>query len=462
MNEKEILKELNFYKQAKSISKDSRSVRNRIQSIIEDSSFVKDVSEAYGIPLVANERCGRWYIIPGDIKESVYFKSTDGHVNQWGFSTRRLNLHLIDFIVQNNGCIVVDSTRRGKRIPDALSKTIPIWCAVLNQAVFGIQDDNEANVGLFTSPSAVSKSEHDQIEQKIPSFLESFAKTGFDIDLLKKKLNKPLKPLWVTSSDGILPLEKPEFPDFYPVVLCTASKMVQDGTEKRYGYTYVQGAADDHEEWADKLNPSLLWDNVSILGNKDLTDAELLDIIDELSNSKKLQSGVDHVGNALDTSKIGNTNMWVGKPLCECIDTESVKSFDLIINMSSSKIPDPAKGSNQANYNQVLPAGKKGSKTLRTLLPDIEKFFSTSVSSKCQVLVLCETGNDFSIGVVLALLSLYYNENNGSLLDFKAQNFMKPNQSKDSIRRRLVYIINSRKCNPSRATLNSVNSFLMG
>ncbi|KAF9185230.1 hypothetical protein BGZ51_002718 [Haplosporangium sp. Z 767] len=32
-------------------------------------------------------------------------------------------------------CIIVDSTRKGKRVPDALSKTIPIWCATINNAV---------------------------------------------------------------------------------------------------------------------------------------------------------------------------------------------------------------------------------------------------------------------------------------------------------------------------------------
>ncbi|KAF9206886.1 hypothetical protein BGZ49_001611 [Haplosporangium sp. Z 27] len=32
-------------------------------------------------------------------------------------------------------CIIVDSTRKGKRVPDALSKTIPIWCATINNAI---------------------------------------------------------------------------------------------------------------------------------------------------------------------------------------------------------------------------------------------------------------------------------------------------------------------------------------
>lgn len=37
---------------------------------------------------------------------------------------------------QKGGCIIVDSTRRGKRFPDSMSKTIPIWTCVLNRSIF--------------------------------------------------------------------------------------------------------------------------------------------------------------------------------------------------------------------------------------------------------------------------------------------------------------------------------------
>lgn len=30
----------------------------------------------------------------------------------------------------------MDSTRRGKRFPDSMTKTIPIWTCVLNRAIF--------------------------------------------------------------------------------------------------------------------------------------------------------------------------------------------------------------------------------------------------------------------------------------------------------------------------------------
>ena len=74
--------------------------------------------------------------------------------------------------------IVVDSTRAGKRIPDALSKTIPIWCAVVNKAIAkkfpsAIPPDWETN--LFTPPASVSRQEHYQIEMRIDEWAESLA-----------------------------------------------------------------------------------------------------------------------------------------------------------------------------------------------------------------------------------------------------------------------------------------------
>lgn len=32
--------------------------------------------------------------------------------------------------------MIVDSTRKGKRFPDSMSKTIPIWTCVLNRSVY--------------------------------------------------------------------------------------------------------------------------------------------------------------------------------------------------------------------------------------------------------------------------------------------------------------------------------------
>lgn len=81
------------------------SIHNRLSSIYEDYLFVNQIASYFQLPLVANERCGSWYIPPERKAASVYFKSTDGHFGQWAFSKRRLNLHLIDLIIKSKGCV---------------------------------------------------------------------------------------------------------------------------------------------------------------------------------------------------------------------------------------------------------------------------------------------------------------------------------------------------------------------
>lgn len=36
--------------------------------------------------------------------------------------------------------MIVDSTRKGKRFPDSMSKTIPIWTCVLNRSVYNYRN----------------------------------------------------------------------------------------------------------------------------------------------------------------------------------------------------------------------------------------------------------------------------------------------------------------------------------
>jgi tRNA A64-2'-O-ribosylphosphate transferase len=155
-----------------SLRRSTLSTQNRLASIVSDSEFITSVGSAYDLPLVANERCGSWYIPPSQKSGSVYFKSTDGHMGEWSFSLRRLNLQLLDVVKRYGGAVVVDSTRRGKSMPDALSKTIPIWCCVINRAIFGREEKGE--VKLFSPPQAVSESEHAQMETKIDGFVRQF------------------------------------------------------------------------------------------------------------------------------------------------------------------------------------------------------------------------------------------------------------------------------------------------
>lgn len=93
------------------LKRSTLSIPNRLRSIKQDANFVSEVAAAYGLPLVANERCGSWYISPEQKKQSAYFKSTDGHMAQWSFSLRRLNLQVLETIGKFDGYVVLSSTR---------------------------------------------------------------------------------------------------------------------------------------------------------------------------------------------------------------------------------------------------------------------------------------------------------------------------------------------------------------
>ena len=62
-------------------------------------------------------------------------------------------------------------------MPDALSKTVPIWCAVVNRTVAKLYQlpQNEYDCNLYTPPQVVSAQEHAQIETRIEVWADSLA-----------------------------------------------------------------------------------------------------------------------------------------------------------------------------------------------------------------------------------------------------------------------------------------------
>lgn len=54
-------------------------------------------------------------------------------------------------------------------MPDALSKTVPIWCAIINRALF---EHHPSVQELYTPKDVVGESEHAQIKARLNGFLE--------------------------------------------------------------------------------------------------------------------------------------------------------------------------------------------------------------------------------------------------------------------------------------------------
>lgn len=73
-------------------------------------------------------------------------------------------------------------------MPDALSKTVPIWCAVINRAIAirrghdeNYQQASEWDIDLYTPPGVVSGQEHDQILQKLDKWSDALAVSPSDL-----------------------------------------------------------------------------------------------------------------------------------------------------------------------------------------------------------------------------------------------------------------------------------------
>ncbi|KAF2262086.1 hypothetical protein CC78DRAFT_618879 [Lojkania enalia] len=422
-----------------SLKRSALSIHNRLSSIAQDSSFVLSVAEAYGLPLIANERCGGWYIPPEMKRESCYFKSTDGHVGEWAFSLRRLNLRVLDVVEGSGGCVIVDSTRRGKSMPDALSKTIPIWCCVVNRAVFGERYE------LYTPPNAVSESERVQIESRVDGFVKQFLEICKpDIELMRRKLRKPLRPIWVTQASS-LPLSPPVFEDFCPIVLCTASRRVHGGEASEGGY--IQGAADDQEAWACGLTSKVFWENKDQMLSTNAED--LPGLIEELMKNEKGEEAIPILLKPTQTLYISSSQ------------NVDIEQYDAIVSCTPDQLtttnPDFVKTKTYLQLNCTT--GKLGSRDLRTQLVHLPTFFETLPIEIGNILICDPTpaGNDLAVGAALVILCLY-TDDNGKISNRPVRRKI----DKTFIKQRLTWITTSSPLlNPSRATLQSVNAFLM-
>ena len=154
------------------LRKSEENILYRLKSIDYDRKYVCKIKRHFGSPSFANLRAGIWYL---DNAETVYFKSTDGHQHNWDFSTSRLNMNLLERLGESRCCIVVDSTRKGKKFPDSFSKTIPIWCAVLNRTARIIgkkscpEDPRDIELNL---PEWVPAEEKMMIEENLDNWVQ--------------------------------------------------------------------------------------------------------------------------------------------------------------------------------------------------------------------------------------------------------------------------------------------------
>ncbi|KAF2860941.1 hypothetical protein K470DRAFT_257489 [Piedraia hortae CBS 480.64] len=312
-------------------------------------------------------------------------------------------------------------------MPDALSKTVPIWICVMNRLLF--PHDEEASV-LHTPSSVVSPSEHSQIEEQMSRFVQNAKSLALDIGGLKTKLGtKPMMPLWVTPRW----MEGPDISSKYnAIILYAASSCV---SEPLISLPYIQGAGDDSENWACGLDAATFWRHQEKL----LTTAEddLARVIHELIS----QSQETEFQEPIAINVAGNVHI-ATNAAAKAVSHQ----YSLVISCG----PDVPFQSHQLD----LSSGKVGSRKLRTELAKLIPLLPILRKNTTKTLVTCETGRDLSIGVCLAILCLAYSDDGTQ----------RPNTvlNKTAIKQRLSWISTSfPSASPSRTTLQSVNAFIL-
>ena len=159
----------------------------------------------------------------------------------------------------------------------------------------------------------------------------------------------------------------------------------------------------------------------------------------------------------------------------DIINVNKKENMDFIV-LASSMQGEPVSKS-RTMYIPVV-VGKRGqSHFLQTTLPTATTFIRNSLAEERRVCIICEGGKDLSVGVALAALQLFF-QDNGRLVPMNPGSTLSQGTfyliylhshgltsivaDKKSIRTRLEWIIASRpQANPSRATLKRVNEFLL-
>lgn len=349
-------------------------------------------------------------------------------------------------------------------MPDALSKTIPLWCCVLNRALF--PDLPASHHDLFVPPAAVSASERAQmLARAVPEGVAALRRLRLDLAALRAQVAKPLRPTWVcppeeegfSSYDHYFSREDGDdddsdddgtiFADFHPVVCCTASRRVPGGEELSAGY-YVQGAGDDTENWAHGLTPPVFWAHADELLDPATPEAELPGLIQRLvaaAAAQEQQPPPPPLGPSTSGGGGGDNNNNNNLPSLP----PTVRRLTPYLHVSPLPIPPELQENNNNNSSSSsswcrvsllstvtkpetwvqsptrldvgLGKHKAASRNLRVALANICDFVTHYLQQQQgpqpeqkRILVACETGGrDLAIGVALALLCWCFADDDG-------------------------------------------------
>eukprot|EP00439_Symbiodinium_sp_Y106_P082455 s400_g21.t2 len=402
-----------------------KTTANYLLSISEDACFVSHARESLNVrewPLLANLRAGAWYAPTDSVDATCYFKSMDGHRNQWDFSIGRLNLRVAHMAADSGGVVLVDCTgNRRKTFPDSLSKTVPIWTAVLQSMVATLQVPG-MGAETFPDPDAflhlrTAKAERPDISKLLPEWVEKLRKNlpeAEAMELVAALKGRKLRPFWVCPTDDLNKLkdELEALKEEHAIVLCMSASKVAGST------TYIQGAGDDEEAWARQLglSPARFWRHAEeLLELARSTPQEVDAAIKALPASQTQDVPMQDTAKVLvevemaPLSFIGGTGLAVGN-FASAAPPGVWDSVDAVLNCGGEEHPE-MKGDPRYLH---LPAAdeKKHDPTKRwwqeVLLPRALSFIARSLQRGEKVLIHCSRGDNRCPAVAAAALAAFF------------------------------------------------------
>ncbi|PWN31704.1 uncharacterized protein FA14DRAFT_110992, partial [Meira miltonrushii] len=378
-------------------------------------------------------------------------------------------------------CIIVDSTRRGKSMPDALSKTIPIWCAVINEAArFTYELPTSFKNTFRIADHVISDSERDQIKSRIDGWVEDL----LDSHLHVPRLEKPLKPIFVSRSfvDAEIQQIRDGSADFHPVILVSASPMVStpDPRPKQYKpakFVYVQGSGDDEEMWSCELTPKLLWqqDNLRKILQTRGNEQALQHCLETIVLQERLANM--SVG-VLDTMtadvQIGLFGLWFGRRGKNHTFSEDERGrYVLIIHSDGEAEEDGDNDKEKAEIGVLrlgLESGKRGLQDFRKC---ITKVIAAAQATLPRHILICSSehdgiGYDLNGSLAVCILSTCFDEDKMQLVESELRQnlpdaYIPHDLIKDDIHKRLQWITTfvPQAKPPSRKHMLRINEVLL-
>jgi tRNA A64-2'-O-ribosylphosphate transferase len=282
-------------------------------------------------------------------------------------------------------------------------------------------------------PLWIPSTEKTAIEQYINRWTDQLEASGADITSLTSSLKKPLRPLWVSQKTVIWLNEvpDPDTLDFTPIILVSSSSadgLCQRRQNSEFSWNYISGAGDDEESWARGLSPNLFWNNVYDIINvgPDSCNQKVADIVEKdrvyrahrgLDAPQVLVKGSNFSGgsylgdpvveNGENTVSGGCDVFWLGSSkvaVCASRHAQTAPRVDCILNCDTELV-----SANLVNPEAYLHLPIQNSKfdrfSLLRNLPSAVKFAGFNLRSGKSLLVCCNTGEDISICICLAILS---------------------------------------------------------